>query len=321
MAQEADPSAGARRENAMQMSIEACKTDDLSFMQRAITVASQPNSRHSVADVLLRGLKRAAARQAVHVLQYVLDRGADVSSLSASDLMSTELSLEPLREVLDVLVAHGWDVNTQGHSGTDLPLLWHVVQYHDLVKWCLDHGARVNLAEPSAAANAEGTQSRTQRPRPTILGAAAASGTVETFELLRARNAPLDRRTLHLAVEKATVLAPKEGSEGSEAYIRRMAMVRHLLDAVKLDVNAVSYQVGSQCTTPLCYPAARNTSQDFRELVFLLLDHEAWLRLELDPQAIAYYMDPMTCAESVNNVQFLQAVKEWEESRGKVKQR
>jgi len=98
-----------------------------------------------------------------------------------------------------------------------------VVQDSNLVRWCLDHGARrVDIPTDSLRMNADGTTSYTTgRPRPTILGAAAAKGTIETFELLRSLGAPLDRRTLHIAVEK-----------------RRMDMIRHLLEVVGLDVNA-----------------------------------------------------------------------------------
>lgn len=67
--------------------------------------------------------------------------------------------------------------------------------------------------------------------------------------------APLNAIVLHRAVDAATVLAPKEGSDPNPAYIRRMEMVRHLPDVVNLDVNAVKHQVGTQCTTPLCFVA------------------------------------------------------------------
>lgn len=311
MAQATELQSGARPENPSLLSIEACKTDDVTLLERALSLASQPNSRNSVQDILNRSLKRAAARKSPQVLQYALDHGADVAALSASDTMSKDYTDEPSRQVLDILLAHGWDVNTRGPSGTDMPLLRLVVRFPELVRWCLEHGARVDVPDTPPRVNADGSQSRTSLPRPTVLGAAAAEGTVETFELLRANGAPLDPRTLHLAVENAALLAPKDGERASEAYTRRMDMVRHLLDDVKLDVNAVQNQVGSQCSTPLCCVARRATSQDFRELVNLLLDRGARIELEKGAPEPALLIDPMGCAQAAGNAQFSQAVQAW----------
>lgn len=317
MAQANTSNAANQRQNPMQLSIEACKSDDVSLMEQAISAASLPNSRHTVQDIIQRSTKRAAARRSPRVLQHLLDKGADVTLLTASDTMHPEEEpLAPSLEVLEMLVAHGWDINAQGPQGTERPLLWQVVQSAELVKWCLSHGASVDVPEKPPHVNADGTRSYTQRPRPKILGAAAAYGTVETFELLRAKSAPLEPRTLHLAVEQATLLAPEEGGNGSAAYVRRMDMVRHLVNELKLDVNAIQPEVGSQCSTPLCYVARRSTSQDFRELVGLLLERGAKLRLDVNSEGAAHLMDPSACAQSSGNTQFLRAVEEWQSRRG-----
>lgn len=91
-----------------------------------------------------------------------------------------------------------------------------------------------------------------------------------------------------------------------------MSMIRHLLDFVKLDVNAVRYQPGKMCTTALCFVAFRGWGgQNFRELVFCLLDHGA------DPESNGGMIDdhhwptPLECAKSQSNWKFLQAVEEW----------
>ncbi|KAK4617625.1 hypothetical protein CLAFUW4_12566 [Fulvia fulva] len=202
--------------NAMRLCTEACKTDDVLRMEQAISVASQSGSRFTVQDVVQRGLRRAAARSAVQVLRYVIEQGVDIKKLVAKDIMINDEPLEPSVEVLEILVAHGWDVNSRGDSW---PLLWYVVEYPDLVRWCLDHRAEVDIPDDPPQANADGTESRTKLPRPTILSLAASSSSIETFELLRAQGAPLDQRTLHLAVKTATSLAPKGGSTG---HVRRL---------------------------------------------------------------------------------------------------
>jgi hypothetical protein len=248
------------------------------------------------------------------VLNYLVDHphGADVAALSASDIMANDDMAKPSQEILEILVAHGWDINTQGPGKiTSWPLLWYVVEYPDLVRWCLDHGARVDIPDNPPQVK-DGVQSRTGVPRPTILGMAASSGSVETFELLRAKGAPLDPRTLHRAVEQATILAPKEGSEPGSFYTHRMDMVRHLVDVVKLDVNAVQHKLGRQCSTPLCIVAGRPTNQIFRELVYFLLDRGADPNLNCKTQVDTNWPSAIACAQSCGNMRFLQAVKDWQ---------
>ncbi|EME81800.1 uncharacterized protein MYCFIDRAFT_78768 [Pseudocercospora fijiensis CIRAD86] len=272
------------------------ETDDVSVMEQAILLASQPSSRHAVSDIVQRGLKRACARNAIHVLQYVLEHGPDVEKLIAKDILINDEPTKPSQEVLEILVAHGWDINSRGDSW---PLLWFVVEYPDLVEWCLDHGAKVDVPDDL---------SRGSSPPPTILGLAASSGSVETFELLRRRGAPLDRRTLHLAVEKATLLASRGTSQ---PYTDRMAMVRHLIDVVKLDVNAIEHRVGDQCSTPLCYLARRPNSDSHRELINFLLDRGADPEMDCGTEGGIDWPRPIDCAESCGNLEFLHAVQEW----------
>ena len=304
MAQTNEQSTAGRSSNPMALCIEACKADDVSLMEQAISIASKSTSRHAVQDVAQRGIKRSAARGAVHVLNYLVDHphGADVVALSALDIMANDVMAKPSLEIFEILVAHGWDINTQGPDKiTSWPLLWYVVEYPDLVRWCLDHGARVDIPDNPPKVGPS-----------TILGMAASLGSVETFELLRAKGASLDPRTLHHAVEKATILAPKEGSEPSSFYTHRMDMVRHLVDVVKLDVNAVQHQLGRQCSTPLCIVAGRPTNQIFRELIYFLLDRGADPNLNCKTQGDTNWPSAIACAQSSGNMRFLQAIKDWQ---------
>lgn len=215
--------------------------------------------------------------------------------------MPDEFQGKPSQEVLEILVAHGWDINT----GDDWPLLWSVVQWPDLIRWCLDHGAQVDVPDTPPTVNGN-VESRSGVPHGTILSMAASFGSVETFELLRAKGAPLDPSPLHCAVEKATQTAPKGGCEPGPFY---MNMIRHLVDVVKLDVNAVQHKLGRSCNTPLCIAAGRPTDQNFRELISFLLDRGAdpYLNCKSTPEDPGW-PTAIDCAQSWGNMQFLEAV-------------
>lgn len=105
-------------------------------------MARRADSQVTVQEVLQQGLKKATNRAAMKCLHYVIELGADVHQLSLHWRVSTEGTSASMREVLEVLVSHGYDINSEGNG---LPVLWHVgVGDYDLVKWCLDRGANVN---------------------------------------------------------------------------------------------------------------------------------------------------------------------------------
>ncbi|OQN96105.1 hypothetical protein B0A48_18351 [Cryoendolithus antarcticus] len=275
--------------HAKKLRIQACRTDDVSLMEQAIEYASHPDSRDTVDDI------------------YTLDHGA-VAQLHGKDVFPTvdEFSKDekekPLMEVFEILIAHEWDVNNRG-DGRSLP--WWVVQYPDLVQWCLDHGASIDDPGPSRRGysydppqfSADGGEIRhsSLRGPSNILGVAARVGNVETFEPLRERGAPLDPRTLHIAVQSS-----------------KMDMVRHLVDVVGLDVNAIEHEVGNNCSTPLCYlygprPFRKHQSR----LLDFLLDRGANLDLDCGNEGAISWQSPNQIAQQYGNVKFLQAVQEW----------
>lgn len=97
-----------------------------------------------------------------------------------------------------------------------------------------------------------------------------------------------------------------------------MDMVRHLVDVLKLEVNAVEHKVGSQCSTPLCCVARWPYKTDPRELVDFLLDRGADPDLEGLVQGDYRWGSPITCAQNHGNSRFLQVVQEWRaRKRGK----
>ncbi|OBT55284.1 hypothetical protein VE04_04400 [Pseudogymnoascus sp. 24MN13] len=292
--------------NANTLCIEACRADDVSLMEQALAMAAEPNSRFTAQQVAQLGLSRSASRRAVHVLKYLVDHlhDADIAAVTPGQITTNEDMGKPSLEVLEILVAHGWDINTPGVGST---LLWDVVTYHDLVKWCLDHGAKVDIPDyqPEVIGN---VTRRNHMPRPTILGAAASQGSIETLDLLAEHMAPLDPRTLHLAVERATILAPREGEEPSPSYTERLDMIRHLIDVAGLDVNAKEPKVGSTCNTPLCIAVGRLNHQNFQELVDVLMDRGADPNLNCKTQEDAPgWPSAMVCAETHGTKKFLQA--------------
>ncbi len=176
---------------------------------------------------------------------------------------------------------------------------------------------------------------------PPILEVAAGHSTMATFELLRSKGAPLDRRPLHLAVSRAikprsseypvtvqpstsdisSIAGDGEGEsekqqqqvpdkDRAETYAERMAMVRHLVDTLGLDVNApdqpAGMMLGNHYGTPLCYVAVGSSNGDCKEVTQFLLDRSA------DPGLVAssgHYA--IGLAESYGHLQFLEAVEEW----------
>jgi len=147
--------------------------------------------------------------------------------------------------------------------------LWAVVRDRELVQWCLDHGADVNPPDHTP----QGVVSS----RKPLLETAAWVGNIETFELLRARGAPMHYGVFPNAVMAANLSAV----EGGTAFTEHMDMLRHLLDVVKCDVNELSYgphyASGSACVNPLCWiafhPRPNGTTAETEELICFLLDN------------------------------------------------
>lgn len=285
----------------------ACKTDDVSLLSQIISAASKPDSTTTVQEVLDIGLQRSTSANATRVLSHVLERGADIQGHGSNlTLCWGTLSL-PTLATLDILVAHGWDINSHGtHGSYSEPLLWKALGNSELFERCLYHGARVDLNDPKNGG-----------PRP-ILELAAVHGNVELFELLRQRGARLSPRILPLAVRAANDSVamdddpPSLASKRRASYERSLDMVRHLIDVVGLDVNVSSYWPGSTCSTPLCcitcYPKG-----DATELIWLLLARGGDPYLagpQLDDYKISSAYEAATERQ---NTSFLRALETWQE--------
>ncbi len=88
-------------------------------------------------------------------------------------------------------------------------------------------------------------------------------------------------------------------------------MARHLVEVIGIDVNAETHDFTSSHITPLCYVWIHRTGQDFRELIWFLVDHGArW-------DGVGPYgdLEPRIGSKMQRNTPFLDAMKEWQEDQ------
>lgn len=172
--------------------VPACKTDDVFAMSQIINTVIELGSTTIKQEVLDFSINHAIKANASRVLSYILKEGADERRHPCNLNLNWGTFDLPTLTTLDILMAHGWDINSYGIPGSySEPLLWNVLRHPELVERCLYHGARVDLNDPEKGG-----------PRP-ILERAAVHGNVEIFELLRSRDAPLSPRVLPMAVRAA----------------------------------------------------------------------------------------------------------------------
>ncbi|KFY81731.1 hypothetical protein V498_08699 [Pseudogymnoascus sp. VKM F-4517 (FW-2822)] len=247
----------------------ACENDDTTLLDQAIsmTAAVDLDNFYAIAR------SDAIGNNAMAILNDFIKRGVRVAPRWPSDAIGAS------KETLEFLLTQGWDINARGDSPNDkLPFMWLVATDHEMVKWCLEHGASVHPRgqEPFR----DGVTTKSRRECPQVLEKVARWGSIATFELLRSKGAPPGWRSLHLAVETATYGRPEEVTDFIN-HDERMAMVHHLLDVVGLNVNAPDQPVGSTVLpmhlgTPICYiPGSAMLERDTRELTWLLLDRGA----------------------------------------------
>jgi hypothetical protein len=155
-----------------------------------------------------------------------------------------------------------------------------------------------------------------------ILDGAAARADVATFELLRARGAPLDYNysILPRAVIAANNCVPDAKESPSMEYERRMDMVHHPVDVVGCNVKSKSngpYASGSVCGTPLCWIACYQY-REAKELVCFQLDRGGDLDLARPDDGHWSALSARDSALQHQTTYFLRSVKEWQAGRNSV---
>lgn len=183
-----------------------------------------------------------------------------------TSLSPLTISASPSTNLLELLLAYGWDVNQaegRGPHGQARKLIDLVCNNAQLVRWLAEHGARVTDGEM------EGYEVFPQ-PAP-LLETCAARGSISTFQYLRERGALLGMRTLHRAVGEAAAMGTDpfvdglQGNDGKEeSQVRRSEraeMLRFLVEELKLDINAMDSDVPDRAYhwgTPLFYAAVED---------------------------------------------------------------
>lgn len=178
-------------------------------MPAHISMATSSEVGLSKQEILQKCLLRSVWNNSLKVLTYLIEQGADVKQLDGGAMRHPINDTMPLCDMLEILTANDWDINSRRPDSSGIPLLWSIARDHGLVRWCLDHGADVNPPDDTPP-----NQAKMRKP---ILESAAANGNIPTFELLRNRGAPLkyDYGVLPVAVMSANGLAPRNGDEPS----------------------------------------------------------------------------------------------------------
>jgi hypothetical protein len=281
----------------------AVEAHDTALLDDALSMTDAGDLPH----FYTRACSEAIRGKSMAVLSRLVDHGASVKHLNGGSI--TNYGDLPSKTILEYLLAHGWDINWRGDGP---PFMWFMVSNTDMVAWCLEHGASVHPNDQEWDRYGTNMAARYCKP---ILESVGSSGNVATYELLRSKGAPLGQRTLHHAVEMAAVgirasgepAVDMEKQRGDKAkYAERMALVRHLLDVVKVDVDMPDQAPG--CTkgmssawgTPISYiPGAGMPERDSRELTWLLLDRGA------DPAPA------LEVAKEMDNTLFVENVEAW----------
>ncbi|KAI4694205.1 uncharacterized protein J4E84_002787 [Alternaria hordeiaustralica] len=243
----------------------------------------------------------AIKKNSIPALHYLIKHGVGIKQI---DISGKEVEIPTLK----FLLAHGWDINWAGEPRSwQSPFMWSCIHDREKLVWCLKHGAK--LATPG-----EPPYKRA------ILQEVAETGDIATFEFLRSKRAPLGPCTLHRAVLMAALghdrsddpEKDEEWQRRSKArYVQRMAMVRHLVDTVGLDVNKLDFPrdtkwLQGEMGTPLEYiVGVGRPDTDARELTWFLLDRGA------DPDAA------LAEARKFDHPSFIEWVEGWEAQRGR----
>ena len=208
--------------------IKGCKANDINTVSEAIAalVTQKPDKE---GEILSFSVYTAVSAGKPNIVRYLLDQ----KDAPLDTLCPTIVSTNPSIELFQVLLDRGWDINQIDLQNSGERLLQLVASDMDLVRWCLDHGARVEDAHHD------------RFPCLPVLQSAAALGTVETWKLLRARGAQPCVSMLHNAVCSA---ASASGC-GVDRLPIRMEMVKFLVEELEMDVNAVD----AEAPKPWCF--------------------------------------------------------------------
>ncbi|RMJ18531.1 hypothetical protein CDV36_001821 [Fusarium kuroshium] len=295
---------------------EAIEHDSIPQLVEALQIAqSTPPRNSSYEKFLTSALSACVENGKLDMVKYLLEQeSAPLTSLSPTKVWS-KFSI-PL---VELLIAHGWDINQQAPRGpTDRcrRLVDLACHDQDIITWLVDHGARVDGGEYEYEIFPQ--------PAP-LLETCALQGSVSTFKYLQERGARLGRRTLHLAagaaaalgvdpnVKDSSILDTAGSTESKEAERKKakLEMLRFLVEDVKLDVNAMDTDIPHHTRhlgTPICYAASKANGE---AVVRWLLENGADPTIKNTEGADAEYV-----AKDHGCEKPLAVLKEWKAAQG-----
>lgn len=287
-------------EDAKAMVERGCKANDTTIVARGMEAAHAANVGKKISDF---GLRTAISAGNIKVVEYLLQH----ENVSAKGLSPLIVARSASIKLLQLLIEHGFDLNEPAFYVPSLGvggyLLQRVCGDEELVRWCVEHGAKVDGMEVDPYKS------------PPLLETVAGTGTVETFAYLLEKGAKIEGRILHVAAQ--WVGSNSEDDEAkNKAFQTRMRMVEYLVDVLKMDVNEMDmHAVGSEeeepmgnfWGTPICY-AARHPD-DGHEVVRFLLERGA------DPYIKGEY-DAFSYAKLEGNPRIAKVLEEWRSKQG-----
>lgn len=233
----------------------AIREDSVSKLKPALDLA-RSSSRPTYPIIVARAQRAAVENNSLSVLVHLLEN----EDAQTSDLSIFQISENGSLPVLEVLLAHGWDVNAQDEEDGKRLIDWSCTD-EVRARWLVKHGARVDGGEFEF----EGSESRP----PPLLETCARVGSLSMFKFLQSQGAKLGGRTLHHAASAGAFVGADPGSllpngaaiEDEKVYKARENVediLRYLVDELDLDLNAIDTDVPKGllfCGTPLNYAA------------------------------------------------------------------
>jgi hypothetical protein len=262
------------------------EADDVGEVSRGLELAASRKRKDT--QLLLSTLIKSVNDGSLKVMRYMIEEEqGPLDRIEPGNIL--RCPLEKMPEMLQILVDNGWDINQNDPDNGEGPgkcLLQHVCYNESIVRWCVDHGAKV-----------QGIYTHFYHAPP-ILECVARSGTISTFKLLRSLGAEIGPRTLHQAVEGA-------GYDSGP----RFEMVKYCVEELGLDVNAMDSMEDrpDHWGTPLCY--ATHWASGGRDIVRYLLDHGADPSL---PSPRTPHLDAFGNAKLSHNSEIMEVLEEWE---------
>ena len=199
---------------------------------------------------LAEGLRSATWNGNGEIVRYLLDHNALVRLVQPLTVFQSRS-----REILQMLLDHGWDVDQQGPAH-DSTLLEMICADEDFLRWCIDHGANPNLPIY-------------QRPLPPsdnrLLDFAACRGSLATVKYVRS-----------ITTGKGNPLHYAAGSAAARPnHAFKMDIVSYLVEELGYDVNALDCETGHGGATGTPLQSALKTDRNIpcggTEVVMFLL--------------------------------------------------